>query len=68
MYSISMTQSEKRGPNLLTITQASEILGVNKNTLRAWDKKGYLKAIRIGLRGDRRYKRSDVMNLAKGKK
>ena len=63
-----MTQSEKRGPNLLTITQASELLGVHKNTLRAWDKKGYLKAIRIGIRGDRRYKRSDIMDLAKGKK
>ncbi|HYG83398.1 MAG TPA: helix-turn-helix domain-containing protein [Verrucomicrobiae bacterium] len=50
-------------PEYLTIKQASEILQVHPNTLRNWDKNGLLKAVRIGVRKDRRYKRQDVMKL-----
>jgi putative resolvase len=50
-------------PKLLTLKQACEILQVHPNTLRDWDKKGVLKAIRIGLRGDRRYRQEDVMKM-----
>jgi excisionase family DNA binding protein len=50
-------------PKLLTLKQACEILQVHPNTLRDWDKKGVLKAIRIGLRGDRRYREEDVMKM-----
>ena len=53
--------------NLLTIKQASEILNVHPNTLRNWDKSGLLKAVRIGVRRDRRYKKSDVLNLMEAK-
>ena len=49
--------------NLLTIKQASEILNVHPNTLRNWDKSGLLKAVRIGVRRDRRYKKSDVLKF-----
>lgn len=49
--------------NLLTIKQASEILNVHPNTLRNWDKSGLLKAVRIGVRKDRRYKKSDVLKF-----
>ena len=48
---------------LLTIKQAAKILNVNTQTLRRWDKKGILKAIRIGARkgvGDRRYRKNDI--------
>lgn len=58
-----MTQSVKKEPNLLTLKQACEILNCHPNTLRAWDKKGYLVAVRFGTRGDRRYKKEDVMKL-----
>jgi len=60
-----MTQSEKKQPKLLTLKQASEILNCHPNTLRKWDKKGYLVAVRFGTRRDRRYKREDVMRLLK---
>lgn len=49
--------------NLLTIKQTSEILNVHPNTLRNWDKSGLLKAVRIGVRRDRRYKKSDVLKF-----
>ena len=40
---------------LLTIKQASELLSVHPDTLRNWERKGYIKPIRIGARKDRRY-------------
>ena len=62
-----MPQKEVKHPRLLTLKQASEMLGCHPNTLRSWDKSGYLVAIRIGTRGDRRYKREDVMKLIQKK-
>ena len=50
---------------LLRIKQAAELLGVAPLTLRRWDKSGRLKAIRIGLRNDRRYERKKLMELIK---
>lgn len=55
-------------PELLTLKQASELLQVHPNTLRAWDKKGLLKAIRIGVRGLRRYRKEDLMKFTEHKK
>lgn len=52
---------------LLTLKQASELLKVHANTLRAWDKKGILKAVRIGERGLRRYKREDLVKFMEHK-
>jgi excisionase family DNA binding protein len=52
---------------LLTLKQASELLKVHPNTLRAWDKKGILKAVRIGVRGLRRYKREDLVKFTEHK-
>lgn len=48
---------------LLTLKQAAKILNVNTQTLRRWDRKGILKAIRVGNRkgvGDRRYLKKDI--------
>lgn len=53
--------------DLLTINEAAGLLGVSKITLRNWDKNAILKALRIGKRGDRRYKRADIEALLKGK-
>ena len=58
-----MSQSETKQPRLLTLKQACDILGCHPNTLRSWDKKGYLVAVRIGARGDRRYRREDIQKL-----
>ena len=57
----------KETPKLLTLRQACEILQVHPNTLREWDKKGILKAIRIGQRGDRRYIEADIQKLLRKK-
>lgn len=54
-------------PELLTLKQASELLQVHPNTLRAWDKKGVLKAVRIGVRGLRRYRKDDLMKFTERK-
>ena len=48
---------------LLRISQAADMLGVNPITLRRWDKSGYLKAIKIGARNDRRYKINEVEKI-----
>lgn len=50
-------------PELLTLQQACEILQVHPNTLRAWDKKGILVAIRIGEKKIRRYRKEDILKL-----
>jgi len=52
-------------PELLTLKEASKILKVHPNTLRQWDRKGILKAVRFGERGDRRYKKSDIQKFIK---
>lgn len=48
---------------LLKLSVACEILKVHPNTLRQWDRKGILKAIRFGQRKDRRYKKEDILRL-----
>lgn len=50
-------------PEYLTLKELSELLKVHENTLRNWDKNGTLKAIRIGGRKIRRYKKDDVMKF-----
>jgi len=52
-------------PELLTLSEACKILKVHPNTLRAWDRKGILRAIRFGERGDRRYRKGDLIKLIK---
>lgn len=47
---------------LITLQQASEILGVSKITLRRWDNAGKFKALRT-IGGARRYSEDDINNL-----
>jgi len=45
---------------LLTLAETAKILKVHPNTLRIWDKKGILKAVRIGIKKVRRYRQADI--------
>jgi len=45
---------------LIKIREAAEMLSVNPETLRRWDREGKLRAIIISKRGDRRYKKEDI--------
>mgnify|MGYP003620818693 CR=1 FL=1 len=45
---------------LLTLGEAAKILKVHPNTLRLWDNKGVLKAVRIGIKQVRRYRKEDI--------
>lgn len=54
---------DKKLPDILTLKQACGILNCHPNTLRNWDNKGILKAIRFGLRGDRRYHKRDIERI-----
>jgi excisionase family DNA binding protein len=45
---------------LLTLTEAAEVLGVSKVTLRRWTKAGVLPCVRIGRRKDRRFRPADI--------
>ena len=55
-------------PEYLTLPEVVKVLKVHPNTLRNWDKDGTLKAIRIGKRNIRRWKKSDVQKLLEGNK
>jgi len=51
--------------SLLTLEQVSQILNISPWTLRQWDNKNKLVAVRIGSRKDRRYRKEDVLTVLK---
>jgi excisionase family DNA binding protein len=51
---------------MLTTSEVAKILDVHINTVRRWSNQGSLASYRIGSRGDRRFRRSDVDNLLNG--
>lgn len=51
--------SPRTWPEVLTLDQTAQILGVSKWSLRKWDNEGKFKAIRVG--SHRRYKKDDVI-------
>lgn len=54
--------------SLVSITEAASILGVHPNTLRRWDDLGLLKSVRMGERGDRKYRKEDLkIQIQKGR-
>jgi excisionase family DNA binding protein len=59
----SENKDVKNLPDILTLQQACDVLNCHPNTLRQWDNKGVLKAIRFGARRDRRYKKNDILQL-----
>ncbi len=64
---LSDKSNEKELPELLTLEEASAILKCHPNTLRQWDNKGILVALRFGARMDRKYRKEDIMKLLEQK-
>lgn len=50
-------------PDLLTVREVAEIFRVSPLTIKRWGKRGKLMPIRINARGDRRYKKEQVLWL-----
>ena len=62
----SLKKNDKM-PELLTLQEACDILKCHPNTLRQWDNKGILVAVRFGERKDRRYRKDDILKLLENK-
>ena len=50
-------------PEILNLEQACTALNCHRNTLRGWTNKGLIECIRLGTRGDRRFKKTDIMSF-----
>ena len=50
------------GP-LMTVRDVAELLNVHNNTVRRWSDKGMIRAYRINERGDRRFKREEIVRF-----
>jgi len=48
-------------PDLLTVSEVADLLRVSVLTIKRWGKRGKLPAIRINSRGDRRYRKEQVL-------
>ena len=54
---------KKRSADLLSVGQAAEILSVHPDTLRRWAAGGLVRVYRVGPRRDRRFHRSEIVQL-----
>lgn len=53
----------KEMPELLSIGQVAEIFSIHPDTLRNWEKDGTLVPLRVGKRGDRKYRPQDIQAI-----
>ena len=61
MYSVYNTLNMKKG--LITVKEASELIGVSIQTIRRWDAKGKLKAYRHPMNNYRLYRAIDIKKI-----
>lgn len=55
----------KKKLEFYSIRDVATMLSVHIETVRRWDKEGKLKSVRIGDRGHRKYRRSDIEKISK---
>lgn len=51
--------------HLLNVKQAAEFLGVNVGTIRRWARAKVLTGIKVGIRGDWRFTKDDLLKMVK---
>ena len=57
-------QAKLKGKSeLLSISQVAEIFNIHPDTLRNWEKEGILVPMRVGKRGDRKYRPQDIQAI-----
>jgi excisionase family DNA binding protein len=56
---------EDNGSSMLTTKEVANELGLHVNTVRRWSDLGILNPWRVGPRGDRKYKRDDIISFKK---
>lgn len=55
--------SDNRLSPMLTVTEVARLLHIHSNTVRRWADQGLIKAYRITNRGDRRFRKEDVVGF-----
>jgi len=48
---------------LLGIREVAALFGVDVSTIRRWERAGYLRSVRIGERGHRRFRQQEIQRL-----
>ncbi len=49
--------------NMLTVQEVARLLHIHPNTLRRWSNQGLIRAYRITPRGDRRFRRQEILDF-----
>ena len=55
-----MVDSNQLEP-MLTVEEVARLLHIHVNTVRRWSDKGIIRTYRISLRGDRRFRKKDIV-------
>lgn len=56
-------ESDERMSDMLTVREVARLFHIHPNTLRRWSNKGRIRAYRITPRGDRRFKREEIVRF-----
>lgn len=60
-YTLNMNINQL--PELLTPQEVADLFRVSKLTISRWEKRGHIKSIRVGPRGDKRFKKKHVLDI-----
>lgn len=58
--SSKINEASNHMDTMLTTREVAQLLNLHINTVRRWNNQGILRAYRINVRGDRRFKQEDV--------